>query len=293
MTQHPENSDPIASAGQIDDPDQPTTVQGKDDSRAGRDTQPEESSADGDPEQPGTRHRTRAAAHDDDAALAGSATRSGDRDARAVTDENEGKPPKALRETGFPVVDEGTVDAQHSREVDSEALAGTRKFQPRPGDANPNVSDNPADRLDTASGVGRARSTEDRRHDGHGQPETSGDHMASEHVAGPRGGVPDGAVQVEADGSGTDRRTMGEADRAGAGRRGADEHGSRDERASRDDAGQDSTAQYETPESIPEVEPVRHSRIVEERVQQQERDFDLGTTEEGERYLTPRDVPGA
>ena len=38
---------------------------------------------------------------------------------------------------------------------------------------------------------------------------------------------------------------------------------------------------------------MRHSRIVEERVQQQERDFDLGTTEEGERYLTPRDVPGA
>ena len=168
MTQHPENSDPIASAGQIDDPDQPTTVQGKDDSRAGRDTQPEESSADGDPEQPGTHHRTRAAAHDDDAALAGSATRSGDRDARAVTDENEGKPPKALRETGFPVVDEGTVDAQHNREVDSEALAGTRKFQPRPGDANPNVSDNPADRLDTGGGVGRERLTEDRRSDDHG-----------------------------------------------------------------------------------------------------------------------------
>ncbi|MCT1545560.1 MULTISPECIES: hypothetical protein [Kocuria] len=292
MTQHPENSDPIASAGQIDDPDQPTTVHGKDDSRAGRDTQPEESSADGDPEQPGTRHRSGAAPHHD-AAPAASATRGTAQEGRTATDEHDGKPPKALRETGFPVVDEGTVDAQHNREVDSEALAGTRKFQPRPGDANPNVSDNPADRLDTASGVGRARSTEDRRHDGHGQPETSGDHMASEHVAGPRGGVPDGAVQVEADGSGTDRRTMGEADRAGAGRRGADEHGSRDERASRDDAGQDSTAQYETPESIPEVEPVRHSRIVEERVQEQERDFDLGTTEEGERYLTPRDVPGA
>ena len=293
MTQHPENSDPIASAGQIDDPDQPTTVQGKDDSRAGRDTQPEESSADGDPEQPGTHHRTRAAAHDDDAALAGSATRSGDRDARAVTDENESKPPKALRETGFPVVDEGTVDAQHSREVDSEALAGTRKFQPRPGDANPNVSDNPADRLDTGGGVGRERVTEDRRSDDHGRPEASGDRTASEHVAGPRGGVADGAVQVEADGSGTNRRTAGEGDRVTAARHSTDERESRHVSATRDDTAQDSTAQYENPESIPEVEPVRHSRIVEERVQQQERDFDLGTTEEGERYLTPRDVPGA
>ena len=54
MTQHPENSDPIASAGQIDDPDQPTTMKGQDDSRAGRDTQPDESATDGDPDQPGT-----------------------------------------------------------------------------------------------------------------------------------------------------------------------------------------------------------------------------------------------
>lgn len=292
MTQQPENTDPIASAGQIDDPDQPTTVHGKDDSRAGRDTQPDESSADGDPEQPGTRHHTRAAAHDD-AAPAGSATRGTAQEGRTATDEHDGKPPKALRETGFPVVDEGTVDAQHNREVDSEALAGTRKFQPRPGDANPNVSDNPADRLDTGGGVARERFTEDRRSDDHGRPEAAGDRTASEHVAGPRGGVADGAVQVEADGHGTDRRTAGEADRADAVRRGADEHGSRAERASRDDSAQDDTAQYETPESIPEVEPVRHSRIVEERVQEQERDFDLGTTEEGERYLTPRDVPGA
>ena len=68
MTQQPESTDPIASAGQIDDPDQPTTVHGKDDSRAGRDTQPDESSADGDPEQPGSRHRSAGAPVRDDAA---------------------------------------------------------------------------------------------------------------------------------------------------------------------------------------------------------------------------------
>ena len=94
-------------------------------------------------------------------------------------------------------------------------------------------------------------------------------------------------------GSGTERRAAREGDRVTADRHSTDAREPRHASATRDDTAQDSTAQYEDPESIPEVEPVRHSRIVEERVQQQERDFDLGTTEEGERYLTPRDVPGA
>lgn len=223
MTQQPENPDPIASAGQIDDPDQPTTVQGHDDSRAGRDTQPDESSADGDPDQPGVARRTTVApAGTTDSGTVGGAANASDRGVvageRTVRDDrdvvrddhtaDDGKPPKALKETGFPNVGEGTVDEQSAREVDSEALAGTRKFQPRPGDPNPNISANPADRPDV-----------------------------------------DGEVFDEGN------------------------------------------AQYERSEEMPDIEPVRHSHMVEERVQEQERDYDLETTEDGERYLTPKDLP--
>ncbi|WP_270256895.1 hypothetical protein [Kocuria marina] len=223
MTQQPENPDPIASAGQIDDPDQPTTVQGHDDSRAGRDTQPDESSADGDPDQPGAVRRTTVApAGTTDSTTVGGASNATDRGVvageRTVRDDrdvvrddhasDDSKPPKALKETGFPNVGEGTVDEQSAREVDSEALAETRKFQPRSGDPNPNISANPADRPDV-----------------------------------------DGEVFDEGN------------------------------------------AQYQRSEEMPDIEPVRHSHMVEERVQEQERDYDLETTEDGERYLTPKDLP--
>lgn len=46
---------------------------------------------------------------------------------------------------------------------------------------------------------------------------------------------------------------------------------------------------YGTPDKTPPPEPVRHSRVVEERVQQQERDYDLVETEDGERYVTPHE----
>lgn len=190
MTQQPETPDPIQSAGQIDDPDQPTTVAGQDDSRAGRDTQPDDA-ADGDPEQPRS-----TPVHGDASA----------RDARPADRTTGGKPPKAVQETGLPVVPEGTVDAQGARQVDSEALAGTRKFQPPAGADNPNVSANPANREDV------------------NPPASKGD-----------------------------------------------------------------AAGYERAEDIPVVEPVRHSVPVEERVEAQARDYDLQTTEDGERYLTPTD----
>ncbi|MCG7424048.1 hypothetical protein [Kocuria rhizophila] len=214
MTQQPETPDPIQSAGQIDDPDQPTTVAGQDDSRAGRDTQPDDAAADGDPEQSRAAHRTAAsttapgAAHGTrgtagDGATAASATTGAAREGRA---DDGGTPPKAVQETGVPVVPEGAVDAQGAREVDSQALAGTRKFQPPAGADNPNVSANRADRDDVSA--------------------------------------------------------------AGTG---------------------DDSAGYERAEDMPVVEPVRHSVPVEERVEEQERDYDLHTTEDGERYLTPTD----
>ncbi|WNB88290.1 hypothetical protein RGB72_09960 [Glutamicibacter protophormiae] len=223
MTQQPETPDPIQSAGQIDDPDQPTTVAGQDDSRAGRDTQPDDA-ADGDPEQPRStpvhgdatvrdarpagRTHSASAAGDADGATAASATTGTGRSTDTTREDRttDGKPPKAVQETGFPVVPEGAVDAQGAREVDSEALAGTRKFQPPAGADNPNVSANPADREDFSPA------------------------------------------------------------------------------ATKDDA-----AGYERAEDMPEVEPVRHSVPVEERVEEQERDYDLHTTEDGERYLTPTD----
>lgn len=49
------------------------------------------------------------------------------------------------------------------------------------------------------------------------------------------------------------------------------------------------TETYGTPEKTPPPEPVRHSRVVEDRIQQQERDYDLGRTEEGERYVYPHE----
>lgn len=307
MTQQPESTDPIASAGQIDDPDQPTTVKGQDDSRAGRDTQPDESSADGDPDQPGAaRHTARPSGHHDDAARAaftapGATTRTTSADmTRGDRTGHDGKPPKAIQETGVPVMDRETAQARDVRDVDSEALAGTRKFQPRPGDANPNVSDNPADFPDHRAAGGERAAAAHGEH-GQGEAHAGRERNAAEHVAGPRGGAPDGAVRVSPESTAAeDRATQGRVsedrapETAGDHRDHTGEGRARDggERA-QDDRGGNSTAQYETPESIPAVEPVRHSRLVEERVQEQERDYDLGTTEEGERYLTPKDLPGA
>ena len=300
MTQQPENTDPIASAGQIDDPDQPTTVKGQDDSRAGRDTQPDESSADGDPDQPGAaRHSARPSGHDDAARAASTApgatapTTSTDATREDLT-RHDGKPPKAIQETGVPVVDRETAQARDVRDVDSEALAGTRKFQPRPGDANPNVSDSPADFPDHQAADHRTAGDE-RAAAGHGErgqdeAHTGRERTAAEHVAGPRGGAPDGAVHVAPETTAAEGHLTG----AAGDHRGPHSGGAQDGRG-RSGAEQDgnSTAQYETPESVPSAEPVRHSRLVEERVQEQERDYDLGTTEEGERYLTPKDLPEA
>ncbi|WP_423447344.1 hypothetical protein AABM36_03130 [Kocuria sp. KSNUG] len=277
MTQQPENTDPIASAGQIDDPDQPTTMKGQDDSRAGRDTQPDESATDGDPDQPGTsRHAASAprsgTVRDADGATAASATRGAVRDDRGET---VGKPPKAIRETGVPVVDGDAVDAASAREVDSEALAGTRKFQPRPGDANPNVSDNPEnfpDHENRSAHEGVAGGGDVREH-------TSDRDMVNRNLSDLDRDTDDRHV--------TRRETV---DRTTADAQASDQDTTRQDRDTDDG---NSTVQYENPESIPAVEPVRHSRMVEERVQEQERDFDLGTTEDGERYLTPKDVPGA
>ncbi|MDO4918983.1 hypothetical protein [Kocuria sp.] len=223
MTQQPEHTDPIASAGQIDDPDQPTTVEGQDDSRAGRDTQPDEGATDGDPDQPGATGRS--ASRQGTADHGATAHTAGPGSSHEEHGTRNGLPPKAVQETGFPVVGEDTVDAQGARDLDSEALAGTRKFQPLPGENNPNISDNPLDSPDYNPGTDQARAAANRTSD-------SG-------------------------------------------------------------AAADSTVQYEDPENMPRVEPVRHSSMVEERVQQQERDYDLGTTEDGERYLTPKDLPGS
>ena len=185
MTKQPENLDPIQSAGQIDDPDQPTTIAGRDDSRAGRDTQPAPVSAERSPQ-------------------TGAASASA-----ATNDEEDRGPRKAVKETGFPNVGDSTLDEFNARDVDSEALAGRRKFQPRAGDVNPNFSSNPADRA----------------------PAEPSDH---EHPA----------------------------------------------------------ASYESAQAAPITEPVRHSRMVEENVREQEREFDLGTDEDGERYLVPKNEEG-
>ena len=292
MTQQPESTDPIASAGQIDDPDQPTTVKGRDDSRAGRDTQPDESSAEGDPDPSGA---PRATAHQDGrhdaratSVTPGTAASATSADAtRDDRDHRHGTPPKAIQETGVPVADKDTAQAREGRDVDSEALAGTRKFQPRPGDANPNVSENPADFPDNQAAdhqyAQHATAVDGERGGAEGQ--TGHGRTVGEHVAGPQGGVPDGAVHVT---PGTGRAGDHATDSAHQDRTGGDARDTRG--ASSTGAGEDSTAQYEAPESVPTVEPVRHSRLVEERVQEQERDYDLGTTEEGERYLVPKDL---
>ena len=56
-------------------------------------------------------------------------------------------------------------------------------------------------------------------------------------------------------------------------------------RNDRDNDGSEAES-YGTPENTGGPEPITHSRAVEERVQQQEHDFDLEVTEEGERYVT-------
>lgn len=204
MSKRPENSDPIASAGQIDDPDQP--VSRKDDKATEQRDGTDASSDDADRRV--RKHHTHGAtdadvARDDERAARGS-----------------GKPPKAVKETGFPNVDAADVEAQHNREIDSGSVAADRKFQPPAGRVNPN--------------------------DNHPTPPSGNPHIHP--------------------GPNTSQAARNDRD------------------------GDDSEAEsYGTPENTRPAEPVEHSRMVEERIQAQERDFDLEVTEEGERYITPRD----
>lgn len=227
MAQRPENSDPIREAGQISDPDQSANING-DQPAAGSepnstepgprttggnqlDSAPTRTSGGGDTVNTG-------AVRDD-----GVTVTSADRD-RADHDE------KLISETGFPNVPDEEVEAQNRREIDTESLAGTRKFQPREGDDNPNVSHAPT------SGTG---ATTNGR--GAGSDESDVDRLSP-------------AARNDRDGDESEAESYG------------------------------------TPENTPRPAPVQHSRVVEERVQRQERDYDLNTTEDGERYITPTDL---
>lgn len=203
MSKRPENSDPIASAGQIDDPDQPVS---RNDDHAS--DEHETSEADADADRHGRNRHTHGATD----------ARSAQSDEQAAR--GSGKPPKALKESGFPNVDAAEVEAQHGHDVDSSSMAAGRKFQPPAGRPNPNV---------------------------HNLPPAGGD------IHTPQG------------------HDLAEA-------------------ARNDRDGDDSEAEsYGTPENTRGPEPISHSYAVEDRVQQQEQDFDLEVTEEGERYVTPRE----
>ena len=202
MSQHPDNSDPIASAGQIDDPDQPVS---RDDDHSSNRKKPLNDA--GDDTDGHARGRlpdgATAVDADDDRAARGS-----------------GKPPKQVKETGFPNVDAADVEAQHDRDIDSESVAADRKFQPPAGRENPNVN----------------RPT----------PPSANPHVfAGEDISS--------AAKNDRDGDSSEAESYG------------------------------------TPENTRPSEPVEHSRMVEERVQQQERDFDMEVTEDGQRYITPRE----
>ena len=197
MSKRPENSDPIASAGQIDDPDQP--VSRNDDHATDQQEQSDED--------PDRQHRTRGATAADTAPP----------DERAAR--GSGKPPKAIKETGFPNVDAAEVQAQQGQDVDSSSMAAGRKFQPPAGRKDPNLPNLP--------------------------PAGQDFHVSEDSE------LSDGA------------------------------------RNDRDSDGSEAES-YGTPENTGGPEPITHSRAVEERVRQQEHDFDLEVTEGGERYITPR-----
>lgn len=204
MSKRPENSDPIASAGQIDDPDQPVS---RNDDHA---TDQQEQSDD-DPDHPehSVRHHRHRRAH---GASAAGAAHSDEHAARG-----SGKPPKVLKETGFPNVDAAEVAAQHGHDVNSSSMAAGRKFQPPAGRKDPNLPNLP--------------------------PAGQDFHVSEDRE------LSDGA------------------------------------RNDRDNDGSEAES-YGTPENTGGPEPITHSRAIEERVQQQEHDFDLEVTEEGERYVT-------
>lgn len=202
MSQQPENSDPIASAGQIDDPDQPVS---RDDDHASNRKHALDETGDDTDDHERRRHADGAtAAHAED-----------ERAARG-----SGRPPKQVKETGFPNVDAAEVEAQHSREIDSESLAAGRKFQPPAGRSNPNLN--------------------------HPAPPSANPHIfEGENISS--------AAEHDRDGDSSEAESYG------------------------------------TPENTAPAEPVKHSRMVEERIQQQEHDYDLEVTEEGERYITPHE----
>lgn len=201
MSKRPENSDPIASAGQIDDPDQPVS---RDDDH-GTDQQDK---SDDDPDRPEHSARNRRT----DGATTVDAAHSHGRGVRS-----NGKPPKAIKETGFPNVDASEVEAQHGHDVDSSAMAAGRKFQPPTGRPDPNVPNLPPAEgaMNTSQGSGLSE-----------------------------------AARNDRDGDSSEAETYG------------------------------------TPENTGGPEPITHSRAVEDRVQQQEHDYDLEVTEHGERYIT-------
>lgn len=204
MTKRPENSDPIASAGQIDDPDQP--VSRDDDHETGR-----RAKSDDEADNPAHHARSRNA----DGATSAEAARSDERAARG-----SGKPPKAVKETGFPNVDAAEVEAQHGHDVNSSDMAAGRKFQPPAGRHDPNVPN---------------------------LPPAGGD------IHTPQGRDLTEAARNDRDGDSSEAETYG------------------------------------TPENTGGPEPITHSRAVEDRVQQQEHDYNLEETEDGERYMTPRE----
>ena len=204
MTKRPENSDPIASAGQIDDPDQP--VSRDDDHETGR-----RAKSDDDEDNPAHHAHNR----NTDGATSAKAARSDEKAARG-----SGRPPKAVKETGFPNVDAAEVEAQHGHDVNSSDMAAGRKFQPPAGRHDPNVPNLP----------------------------TAGGDMNS-----PQGRDLSEAARTDRDGDSSEAETYG------------------------------------TPENTGGPEPITHSRAVEDRVQQQEHDYNLEETEDGERYMTPRE----
>ncbi|WP_431813934.1 hypothetical protein [Kocuria sp. cx-455] len=166
MSKRPENSDPIASAGQIDDPDQP--VSRNDDHPTDQQEQSED-----DPDHPKRSFRHRRA----HGASAAGAAHSDEHAAR-----RRGKTPKALKETGFPNVDAAEVEAQHGHDVDSSALAAGRKFHPPAGRKDPNLPNLPpagqdfhvSDDHELSNGARNDRDGDDSEAESYGTPENSG-----------------------------------------------------------------------------------------------------------------------
>lgn len=289
MTQQPENTDPIASAGQIDDPDQPTTVHGKDDSRAGRDTQPDESSADGDPEQPGSRHRSAGAPVRGDAATATSAPHGTARDGRTVEDEHGGKPPR-------PCARPASRSWRRARWMPSTAAMWTPRHWPGPASS----SRAPGTPTPTSPTTRRTAWTKPVSRSTPAEPVSARPARGPAPVRTPSGTsplrrptwpVPAGVCRTGPCGWRRMRPRPGAASPVGRARSAPRRSTTLRTGVTPGRGRGQRRLAVPGPRDVPEVEPVRHSQMVEDRVQEQERDYDLGTTEDGERYLTPRDTP--